>query len=400
MKVLQINKFLFHKGGAETYMFQLSKALVGEGIKVKHWGMKNVSNIVNDFPNLEIETVDYTQETSLKSLTKVWNTIYSHSNRKKIAQVLDLYKPDIVHIHNYNFQITPSILPEIKKRGIPIVQTVHDSKMVCPNYRLYNIRKNSVCTKCVTGSFINCTLDRCFDGSFFRSLLASIESTLYHQLDYYNKYIDTFIIPSNFMGNLVKNKITAKKIKIIPNFVDIQIPENNKAPQSEFLFYGRIINEKGVFELFEIFKDLNFQLNIIGTGPDQQKLKNLIATYDNIHYIGAKYNEELFSYVQNASYVIQPAKGHENCPMTVLESFALGVPVIGANHSGFKELISEGETGYLLDFTNTTKSQERLKEIVNQPVKTMKINIKNIYNKKYTKAKHLEKVLQVYQDLL
>ena len=400
MKILQVNKFLYHKGGAETYMFQLSKALMDSGHEVKYWGMQDRANIVSDFPDLETENTDYSNDNSLKSASKAFKTLYSVTNKKKIGKVLDLYKPDIVHIHNYNFQITPSILPEIKKRGIKVVQTVHDSRMVCPNYKLYNLKKETICTKCVTGSFINCVKDKCFDDSFSRSLFATIENSLYYHLDYYNKYIDRFIIPSNFLAGLVRNKINAKKIQVIPNFVDIHLPSVKDNISHEFLYYGRIIHEKGIFELVDIFSDLGLKLTIIGTGPDEMLLKKKIEDVKNIQFLGPKYNDELFEYIRRVKYVIQPAKAYENCPMTILESFALGIPVIGANHSGFKELIEHDVTGYLLDFTNKEAAKNQIIKIADAPTDRLKKNIAVFYKSNLSKEKHITQVLAIYRDLM
>jgi len=156
MKILQINKFLYPKGGSETYLFQLSDALKENGIEIAFWGMQDELNIVKDQYNSFAKNINYKESGFSKKITNPISTIYSVENKKRITRILDQFNPDLVHLHNYNFQLTPSILPEIKKRGLKIIQTVHDSQMICPYHRLYNFQRNSTCTKCVTGSFINC----------------------------------------------------------------------------------------------------------------------------------------------------------------------------------------------------------------------------------------------------
>ncbi len=360
MKVLQINKFLKVVGGAETYMFQLSKSLQEKGVDVKFWGMKDKDNIVNDFPEFETLNVDFSNQKLLNKINSVFETIYSKNNKRKIAKVLDIYKPDIVHIHNYNFQITPSILPEIKKRGIKIVQTIHDSQMICPYHRLYNFQRDEVCTKCVKGSFFNCIKDRCFDGSIFKSTVGAIESTFYHSLGYYEKYIDTYISPSNFLAELIKKRVN-KNIIVIPNFTKAKANNSiNESAKEYYLYYGRISDEKGVLELIDIFKEIKLNLLIVGKGPIEDKVRNKATSISNIDFVGAKYGEELFTIVKKAKYVVQSSKWFENCPMTIIESFSLGVPVIGSNHSGFKDLILDGETGFLIDFNNNIDAKAKL----------------------------------------
>lgn len=398
MKILQINKFLKIVGGAETYLFQLSKALQEAGHEVKFWGMEDPDNIVCDFPNLEADNVDYSNQNAFQKLSATVNTIYSKANKKKIAQVLEVYKPDVVHIHNYNFQLTPSILPEIKKRNIKIVQTVHDSQMVCPYHRIYNFQQNTVCTKCVTGSFSNCIKDKCFDGSILKSTIGALESYYYHGFNYYNKYIDVFISPSNFLASLLKHRID-NKIEVIPNFTEVEYDATVQVPfKNYYLYYGRISEEKGILEMIEVFKETGLKLLLIGKGDNEQKVKDAIKGISKIEFLGPKYGKELFAYVKNAKYVVQIAKGYENCPMTVIESFALGVPVIASNHSGFKDLIKDKKTGYLLDFTDIETTIKSLIRIDENNTNLFQKNITEFYSDKLSKKNHLKKILNLYKN--
>jgi len=399
MKVLQINKFLYPKGGAETYMFQLSKALKENGIDIKFWGMEDEKNIVEDTYQSFSKSVSYQERSLFKIISKTPRTIYSFDNKKRISKILDHFKPDVVHLHNYNFQLTPSILPIIKKRGIKIVQTIHDAQMVCPYHRLYNFQKDTICTKCVTGSFFNCINDRCFDGSFFKSVVGASESYYYHTFKYYEKYIDRFISPSRFLARLVKKRIKNQTIDIIPNFTEI-IDTINKIKNNYYLYFGRISNEKGVLELVDVFKELNLNLIIIGSGDQEDELKNKIEGVKNISFLGNRSGKELFTYVAKAKYVIQLSKGLENCPMTVIESFTYGTPVIASDHSGFKDLIEHEKTGYLLDFTNLENAKKSITEIDNENVDLMKQNIEMFYQENLKKETHISKIIEIYNQLL
>ncbi|WP_340155572.1 glycosyltransferase family 4 protein [uncultured Winogradskyella sp.] len=400
MKVLQINKYLKIVGGAETYMFQLSKLLVGQDIEVKLWGMADDENLVQDFPGLEPSNVDYSNQNFKTKISSVVDTIYSRNNRLKIAKVLDEYQPDIVHIHNYNFQLTPSILPEIKKRGIKVVQTIHDSQMVCPYHRLYSFQRNEVCTKCVQGSFVNCIKDRCFDDSLLKSTIGAVESIYYHSKGYYEKYVDQYISPSNFLADLIKNKIN-KEIKVIPNFTKVtaskQCIESNK---NYYLYYGRISEEKGILELIEIFKDIELELLIVGKGPIENLVIEKIISHSNITFLGPKFESELFTIVKQAKFVIQSSKWFENCPMTIIEAFSLGIPVIGSNHSGFIDLIEDKKTGFLLDFNNKSEVITKLLEIDKLDVLPIQKQVREFYEKNLSEEIHLEKILMVYNNLL
>lgn len=400
MKILQINKYLYPKGGSEIYMFQLSKLLNQAGHEVKYWGMKNDQNIVNDFYELNIPFIDYQNQNSLDKINSVLKTVYSFENKKRINKVLDLFQPDIVHLHNYNFQITPSILPEIKKRGIKIVQTVHDGQMVCPNHRFYNPTLQSVCTACSEGTFFNSVKYKCFDASFFKSVVGYTESMLYHQSHFYEKYIDIILSPSPFLANLLRKRIK-NEIRIIPNFAAIDFIPNTNPANNYHLYYGRISEDKGVFELIEIYKRTKIPLKIIGTGLIVDELKTKIKNFPHIEYLGAKYGNELFNYVYHAKFIVQLAKSYENCPLTVVEAYALGKPVIVAKHSGFVDIVTEGKTGFFIDNiydiqTNVQKI-EKLNEV---DVNEMTNNIKDFYQTNMSRDLHLNQVLNIYNELL
>jgi len=399
MKVLQINKFLYPKGGAETYMFQLSKALKENGVDIEFWGMDDEMNIVNDTYQSFAKNISFHQSSFLKTVSNTQRILYSFENRKRISKILDRFQPDLVHLHNYNFQLTPSILPEIKKRGIKIVQTIHDSQMICPYHRLYNFQEDKICTKCVTGSFFNCIDDKCFDGSSLKSIVGATESFFYHSMSYYEKHIDQYISPSSFLANLVKKRVKDKVIDIIPNFSDKF--ENLRSDKGNYyLYYGRISSEKGILELSDIFKELKFKLIIIGSGDQEDKLNKKIENVKNIVFLGSKSGRELFSYVTNAKYVVQPSKWYENCPMTVIESFTYGIPVIASDHSGFKDLIRHKETGFLLDFTNLENAKKNIIEIDKENVDLIIPNIEKFYQKNLKKETHISKIIEIYSQLL
>ena len=399
MKVLQVNKFLYPQGGAETYMFQLSNALKEQGIDIEFWGMQDKENIVEDTYNSFASNISYHDQSFVNILKNTGRTIYSANNKTKIAVVLDKFQPDIVHLHNYNFQLTPSILPEIKKRGIKIIQTIHDSQMVCPYHRLYNFQKNTTCTKCVTGSFSNCIKDKCFDGSFLKSVVGAAESFYYHNLKYYEKNIDLFISPSIFLADLIKKRIKNKPFEIVPNFTD-KMQNIVKSEGNYYLYYGRISNEKGILELVDIFKDIDLQLIIIGKGDQEKELKNKIKNIPNINFLGSKKGNELFNYVANAKFVVQPSKWFENCPMTVIESFAYNTPVIAADHSGFKDLIHHQKTGFLLDFTKKNSIKEQLLKIDNKNITDLSDNIEQVYKNKLHKDIHVSKIMKIYNQIM
>jgi glycosyltransferase involved in cell wall biosynthesis len=393
MKILQINKFLYPKGGSESYMFELSNALIDSGHEVAYWGMSDEKNIVKDTYDCFVDNIDFAKLAGLKKIQKALSTLYSFESQKKVSIVLDDFKPDIVHIHNYNFQLTPSILPEIKKRGIKIVYTAHDSQLVCPYHRLYNFQRDEICTKCVDGDFGNCIKNKCFDGSLMKSTIGTVESYLYHGLDYYNKYIDVVISPSQFLASFI-SKQYKKKLEVIPNFIN-KTANTIYNKENYILYFGRISNEKGIIEVLPLFEELKIPLLLIGSGPESNKIKES----EYIQYIGPKYGDNLFEYISKAKYVIQPSKGYENCPMTVIESFACGTPIIAPNHSGFIDLIADKKNGFLIDFSSDNL-KDKLRQIYELDTYDMQKNCIDTFNSRFTKKVHIPKIIDIYKRLL
>nr|WP_281397747.1 glycosyltransferase [Winogradskyella flava] len=166
-----------------------------------------------------------------------------------------------------------------------------------------------------------------------------------------------------------------------------------------YLYYGRISGEKGVLELIDLFSTINLNLVIVGKGPLDKIVINRINNKTNINFLGPKYGDDLYSIIKKAKYVIQPSKWFENCPMTIIESFALNTPVIGSNHSGFRDLIEHNITGYLLDFEKIDKARIELIKINKEPVDLLKKNISSYYEDNLSPKVHLEKILEIYNKM-
>ncbi|SHG58806.1 glycosyltransferase [Flagellimonas flava] len=393
MKVLQINKFLKIVGGAETYMFTLSALLEKKGVKVAFWGMEDEANkVLNPYGELA-PNLDFKKENQkMRSAKKLSTIIYSRENQKRLAGVLDEFKPDIVHIHNYNFQLTTSILSEIKRRGIKIVHTIHDSQLVCPVHRLYIEHKNEVCTRCLYGKFYNAVKHKCFDNSRAKSILGSAESYFAHNIkNAYNKYIDAFISPSKFFKDKIQ-PVIEREIVVLPNCVESKTVDLNLDKENYVLFFGRLSVEKGLNQLYQLFGNLDYQLKIVGKG------ELIPEGYGNIEYLGPKYGTELFDLVAKARFTIHPSYWYENCPMSIVESLMLGTPVIVANSGGLPEMISD-KTGYVIDFF-AEDTLKNLEQILERSYNFSSEEIMNFYQENYGEQKHVEKVLNLYQRVL
>lgn len=360
MKILMVNKFLYRKGGSESYMFDLAQKLTEEGHEIEYFGMEDEKNIVAS--EYLVGNMDF-YSNIFKKITYSMKVIYSREARKKIKHCIEAFRPDIVHINNYNFQLTPSILFEIKKQGIRVVQTVHDTQMMCPYHRMFNYDRLEICEKCKGDKFYNCTLDRCIDDSLIKSIIGTTESYLYNVLGVYNRLIDVYICPSEFIQRkLIDYGLQEDKTIVITNFIK-QKPDAQISKKGNYvLYFGRLSREKGIDTLLRVVKETpDIHYVFAGKGP----MEDLLKGYKNIEYLGFVSGSELSDVIRKANVTLLPSIGYENSPMSVLESQMYGTPVIGSNLGGVSELIVEGKTGFLYDPKNEKKLKEYIEKLMN-----------------------------------
>lgn len=204
MRVLIINKFLYPNGGSETYIFKLGEALEQHGHEVQYFGMEHEGRCVGNRVNAYTSGMDFHGGSKLSKLTYPIKTIYSKEARVQLRKVLDDFKPDVCHLNNFNYQLTPSIILEIVKwrketgRDCKIIFTAHDYQLVCPNHMLNNPNTHQNCEKCLGGHFVNCMKGKCIHGSTAKSAIGMMEAEFWKWKDTY-KYIDTMICCSEFM---------------------------------------------------------------------------------------------------------------------------------------------------------------------------------------------------------
>ena len=347
MKILMVNKFLYPRGGCETYMLKLSEELKSKGHEIEFFGMYDEKNTVGNSENLYTTNMDF-HSTGIARFFYPFKIIYSFEASKKIGKVLDSFIPDIVHMNNINFQLTPSIIYAIKKRNIPLVQTVHDYQMICPNHLLYSLKEAKPCERCVNGSKFNCLKYSCIHSSKVKSLIGAIEAKLYSLLKTYKK-VDLFVCPSKFLAEklLSADSLYKGKTFMVHNFIEKKpMPEKTESIAPYVAFASRLSVEKGVDILSEaarLLPDISFI--VAGNGPDDECLKNI----PNITMKGFLTGDELTSLIANAKVMILPSVWYENCPLNILETHSFGVPVITMNSGGMAELVEDGKTGLLVN---------------------------------------------------
>lgn len=363
MKILMVNKFLYPNGGSETYIFKLGKYLKLKGHDVQYFGMEDQGRCVGNDIDVYTSDMDFHNATIFSKVTYALKTIYSKEAKQKIKQVLENFQPDVVHLNNFNYQLTPSIILGIKEwekksnYTCKIIFTAHDYQIICPNHMLYNpnLRKN--CEECLIGNFKKCLKNKCIHGSTMKSFIGMLEAYFWNYNKVY-KNIDRIICCSQFMKKkLDLNPILAKKTIAMHNFID-RISWQKCEKKNYVLYFGRYSQEKGIKTLIKVCSQLkNINFIFAGNGPLEKEINEV----ENITNVGFKSGDELRRLIQEAKFSIYPSEWYENCPFSVMESQLYGTPVLGANIGGIPELIDDNKTGLLFESGNMEDLENKIK---------------------------------------
>ncbi len=398
MKILLVNKFLYPKGGSETYVFGLGNALTNMGHSVEYFGLKNDKNIVGNTAESYVSHIDFSEGIK-NNLAAPFRIIYSTEARRKIRKVLDCFQPDVVHMNNIQFHLTPSIILEVQKyrketkRKVKIVYTAHDYQLVCPSHGLFDSDIN-ICEKCLNGNYMNCLKTKCMKKSRMKSLLATADAYLWKFSKAYS-YIDSIVCPSAFL----KSKLDAQerfsdKTVVIHNFIDKQtdvITEKDRY----VLEFGHLSKDKGTLTLLEVAKRMpETRFIFAGYGSAEDAIKSV----PNAEFVGFKTGDELKTLIQKAAVSVYPSEWYENCPFSVIESQMYGTPVIVSRIGGIPELINDGRTGLLFEAGDAVDLEEKLRYLIENSER-LKVFTQNCYCSVFETSKtYSEKLIRVYGD--
>lgn len=367
MKVLLVNKFLYPKGGAETYTFKLGDMLEKHGHAVQYFGLDNPANTVGNDLGAYVTDMDFSEGVR-RNLTAPFRIVYSSEARKKITKVLYDFQPDAVHLNNIQFHLTPSIILAVEKyrkrtgRKVRIVYTAHDYQLICPSHGLFDTNIQ-ICEKCLDGNYTHCLRTKCMKNSGAKSFLAMLDAYYWKYSRAYS-YIDTIICPSRFLkGKLDAQPRFACKTVAIHNFIEPQ-PLTEVVKGDYVLEFGHLSRDKGTLTLLEVAKRMpDVRFLFAGYGAAEEEIKKL----PNAEYVGFKTGDALTKLISEALCTVCPSEMYENCPYSVMESQTLTTPVVGANIGGIPELIQEGITGLVFTAGDADDLEKKLRYFLETP---------------------------------
>lgn len=355
MKVLIVNKFFYPRGGDCVVAMGTRRILQNHGHTVKVFAMSYPDNIdiaeKDDFAT----RADFSGGIRKKAAGAM-RTMGLGDIRKSAERIIDSFRPDVIHLHNIHSYLSPLIGEIAHKRGIRVVWTLHDYKLLCPAYACRRPSGEN-CDSCITDPF-GVLKHRCMKGSLLQSATAWIESRVWNRKRLINM-TDCFIAPSSFMANkLMEAGYPGAKIKHLSNCIDNEKMEiySNIDPAAEredyFCYVGRLSEEKGVPTMIEAASRAGVKLKVAGTGPLLADMKIRYGKTPGIEFLGHLDRNRVAALLSKAKASVMPSECNENNPMGVIESLAAGTPVIGANIGGIPELIGERE-GILFTSGNT-----------------------------------------------
>ncbi len=390
MKVLQVHNYYQIPGGEDQTVHKEKELLRENGNEV----------ILYCWNNKEILNYSLSQKMSFP-----FNVIYNLKIVKEIREIVEREKPDIAHIHNVFPLISPSVYYALKNMNVPVVQTVHNYRFLCPNGLFLN-NDGKVCERCKSGNFFNAIPRKCYRNSYLQTFGMAFTLCLHRKLRTFAKKIDVFIAPSNFLREkLIGGGIPEKKIVIKPHFVKC----GEIRPSHEFdnyaVYMGRLSREKGLLTLLRAWKEVsNLTLMIIGEGPIRSELENFVskAEISNVEFLGSIRGPKRFEILKKAMFMVFPSEWYENFPYTIIESFACGVPVVSSRIGGLEELIEDGVTGFFFEPGNVDDLSRKIAKLVENKelLSKMRHNARKLAEERYSENVGYKNLMNVYKDAL
>ncbi len=409
MQVLMCNSFYYLRGGVERCFFDLQKLLEAHGHQTIPFCMHHERNFPTPYSRYFVSSIDFPslleQRNGLLTRLRVAERVlYSGEARWQMERLLADVHPDIAHVQEIDHEISPSILPVLRAAGIPVVQTLHDYKQLCPNTNF--VSHGQVCERCRGRRYYHAVLRRCKRGSLSASLLAGLETSFHQLLRIWDRNVDVFIVPSRFLQRKLAEHGFRGRVVLLPHFVDLDRFQPRYEPGDYLLYFGRLVDLKGVRTLLEAMRHVrpSARLVVAGDGELEAELRATAQQHglSNVTFAGYLATDELIPLVQRAICTVFPSECYENYPLAVVESLACGTPVIGSDIGGIPDLVEDGVSGLLFESGNARQLAERIESLLADPQRAVEMgrNGRRQVEANNDPQHHYRQLMALYQSLL
>ncbi len=331
-------------------------------------------------------------------------TVYSFESKSRLRQLLRDLKPDVAHLHTIDHHISPSILPVLREEGVPVVQSVHDYKLVCPNYRLYVPRTGELCERCLRGNYSHCVRQRCMKESLAASALVAGTMYLHKRLRIFEENVQAFLCSTHFLASqLEKGGVSKDKLRHQHLYIDLARYGDPEERGDYFVYVGRVEPEKGLKTLLAASARVpDCKLVIVGEGESRSDLEVFAQRCgaENVSFVGYQDGEELTRLIARARFLVLPSEWYEPCGLVAWEAHALGRPVIGSRIGGIPESIDEGITGLLFEPGNISELAEKIAWLFEHPREADEMGAAGRKKVEAICASHYDRMLAVYEEAI
>lgn len=385
MKILLIHNQYIFKGGEDS-VFEAEHTLL------KEYG-HDVQLLV--FDNKNIVSV---KDKIFAGIMTFFNIQSAQMLKQKILE----FQPDIIHVHNFFPIASPSIFFTAHKANIPIIMTLHNYRLICPNALLY--RNNAVCELCIHKPFaLDGVVHGCYRDSRLQTFLLAVTTwfhafsrTWQHKITRYTAL--TYFEKRKFLDASLSLK--EQQITIKPNFVQDHGYDLKK--EDYFLYVGRLSVEKGIETILNTFKNSNIPLYLLGTGPLEEKVKESMNTHPNIVWLGFQHKEDVIKKLRGAKALIFSSACYETFGMSIIEAFSTGTPVICSDHGAPAELVDHMKTGFHFQSGSSMDLAQKVEWINTHPELHYQlcVNARQEYETKYTSEKNYQMLMKIYEEAI
>lgn len=382
MRIFIIHNFYQHAGGEDTVFRQE----VDELSKVH-----------------QVEVYTELNKKGLQGACQFLSYPFNFSTATKISKAVQAFGPDIIHIHNLHYAIGPWVIRAIDKLKIPIVMTLHNYRLLCPSASLFH--KGRIFTKSLQEHFPwTAVRKRVLDNSLLKTFITAFTYWFHRKISTWDK-ISRFIVLSDFAkGKFLDSTFTngnTEQFTVRPNSINA-MPLNDTR-QNKFVYIGRLAEEKGILPLLNAIAPLQIPIDVYGSGPQQEAVEKFDKQFGHIHYKGFRPANELSRAIAQAGALIVPSICYEGMPMTIVEAYAQGTPVLASRIGILEEMVLPLYTGLLFDPFDYSAVQDTLREwdILDSAKKQeIGINCNAEYQKHYRLDKNMDKLLAIYSDVI
>ncbi|WP_164108931.1 MULTISPECIES: glycosyltransferase family 4 protein [Sphingobacterium] len=378
MRILLIHNFYQHRGGEDIVVQQEAEQL-------------SKSN--------QIKVITTKNTRGLKGLYQFFLYPFNIWKAKRIIKDVLAFEPDIVHIHNIHYALGPWIIRILKRKGIPVVMTLHNFRLICPSATLFF--KDRLFTNSLREDFPwTAVKKKVLDNNLVKTFITAFVYWWHRKIGTWTQ-VDQFLVLSDFSKNIfVQSKLglTENHFSIKPNFANVSYTPEKK-PKDFFLYIGRLSLEKGILQLINAIAKTDYNLKILGTGPLEKEVVQIIQKNHHIEFLGFQSPDILRQHIEKATALVVPSVCYEGMPMTILEAYGLGTPVLSSNIGILQEMVVPLQTGLHFDPYSSQSIREALAqwiELSSHDKEVISKNCRAIYIEKYTAIKNIDLLLDIY----